>query len=138
MGMVRDRYGCGRRIRLKFMKKHRHFKDLFDLSGRVALVTGATRGLGKTMALTLAQAGARVAMCSRDEKEARTAASDIARSTGQGTLGMAADVSRKADVDQMVALVEKDLGSIDILVASLQLYDRFQYCHRWRLDCTVE
>jgi len=92
--------------------------DLFDLTGRVALVTGGSKGLGSMMAATLAAAGARVAICSRNLEEATATARDIARESGQKTLGVAADVARSADVDRLMTTVQRDWGPIDILVAS--------------------
>lgn len=94
------------------------WEGLFDLSGRIALVTGATKGLGKEFALTLAAAGADVALCSRHAEEARESADAIARETGRRVVGLQADVTSAADVDGLFRSVEQALGAPDILVAS--------------------
>ncbi len=91
--------------------------DMFGLNGKVAVVTGATKGLGKTVALMLAESGANVALCSRNHEESAAAAKEIAELTGSKTFGMGADVSKKFDVDAFVAAAKKELGSADILVA---------------------
>jgi NAD(P)-dependent dehydrogenase (short-subunit alcohol dehydrogenase family) len=92
-------------------------EELFDLTGRVALVTGGTRGLGKTIALTLAAAGADVGLCGRRQDAAEAAAAEIGAATGRKTAGIGADVARKDEVDRLVARVRRDLGPVDVLVA---------------------
>jgi len=83
-----------------------------DLSGRVAVVTGSTRGIGRAIAETLAQCGATVAVVGRDLARAETAAGEI----GRGSRGFAADVSDVAQATKLVADVEGALGACDILV----------------------
>ncbi|MBM4081580.1 MAG: SDR family NAD(P)-dependent oxidoreductase, partial [Planctomycetes bacterium] len=68
--------------------------DFFRLDGRVALVTGGSRGLGKSMALGLAQAGATTVLCARHLDACEAAAAEIAAQTGQTCLGLAADATR--------------------------------------------
>ena len=94
------------------------FQELFDLTGRTAIVTGATQGLGREFARTLARAGAKVGLCSRHGAEAEQTAAELARDTGRAILGMEADVTREADVRNLVAQVTERLGEPDILVAS--------------------
>jgi NAD(P)-dependent dehydrogenase (short-subunit alcohol dehydrogenase family) len=92
--------------------------ELFDLNGKTALVTGGSKGLGRTFSETLAEAGAAVALCSRNETEAQEAAQAIAGKTGRPCLGLACDVAVAADVRRVVRAVEDDLGAVDILVAN--------------------
>jgi 3-oxoacyl-[acyl-carrier protein] reductase len=83
-----------------------------DLSGRVALVTGSTRGIGREIAATLATCGAGVAVVGRDAARA----TEAAKTMGTDARGYAADVSDTAQVTSLVESVERDFGSLDILV----------------------
>ncbi len=89
---------------------------LFDLSGRTALITGGSRGLGKAMALALAEAGADLFLCSRKEDELRAAAEAIAAATGRRVLWRTTDMTRRADVADLAAVAQAELGKIDILI----------------------
>ena len=91
-------------------------KDLFNLAGKVALVTGGARTLGYDMALALAEMGADVAITSRKIEDAEKSASEIARLTGRKTLGVACDVRYEEQVESAVDAVLKEFGKIDILV----------------------
>jgi 3-oxoacyl-[acyl-carrier protein] reductase len=86
------------------------------LRNRVALVTGASRGIGRSMALALASAGANVAVNYRQEQTAAAEVCAEIQRLGRRAMPLQADVSLSSDVDRMVSSVERDLGPIDILV----------------------
>jgi 3-oxoacyl-[acyl-carrier protein] reductase len=87
-----------------------------DLGGRVALVTGGGRGIGKAIALILAEAGADVAVNYRSRADAAEATAAEIRRSGRRAAAVRADVSIAAEVQALVEEVEKSLGSMDILV----------------------
>jgi NAD(P)-dependent dehydrogenase (short-subunit alcohol dehydrogenase family) len=88
---------------------------LFDLTGRAAIITGGSKGLGAAMAEGLASAGANVLLVSRNLDEAQAAADEIASGYGVKTAAIQADVSNPEDVDVMVAKAIEEFGRIDIL-----------------------
>ncbi len=90
--------------------------DRMQLKGRVALVTGGTKGLGKSMAEGLAEAGANVALLSRNADQAREVAESIAAATGQKCQGYGCDVTVPEQVDALVAQVLAEFGQVDILI----------------------
>lgn len=88
----------------------------FDLSGRVAIITGAARGIGFACAAALAAAGSGVALCDLDEAAASAAAATVARDSGVRARGYALDVTRPEAVHATVARIAADFGRIDHLV----------------------
>jgi NAD(P)-dependent dehydrogenase (short-subunit alcohol dehydrogenase family) len=89
--------------------------DLFDLSGKTALVTGAARGLGRAIALGLATRGVDVAVVDRDLEEAESVAAE-ARASGRRSRALACDVSDGERVRRTVETVLDDFGRLDLLV----------------------
>jgi NAD(P)-dependent dehydrogenase (short-subunit alcohol dehydrogenase family) len=90
--------------------------DLFRLDGRVALITGGSKGLGEAMAGALASAGADVVLTSRHRAEAAAAADRVSAEYGHRALAIEADVTNDAEVAAMVEQSIAALGHIDILV----------------------
>ena len=88
----------------------------FRVDGKVALVTGGARGLGRVIANALAEAGADIALASRSQATCEEAATEIAAATGRRVQGFAADVASNQDVEQLIPTVERALGPIDILI----------------------
>lgn len=87
-----------------------------DLRGRIALVTGASRGIGRAIALALTDAGCDVAInCRSRIDDAKHVAAEVA-ATGRRALVVQADVSRTAAVAEMIAKVNRELGPVDILI----------------------
>ena len=87
-----------------------------DLKGRVALVTGGSRGIGAAIAISLADAGASVAVNYREKQLEAQSVADTLRGLGVRAMTVRADVSKAAEVAAMVAAVERELGPVDILV----------------------
>jgi 3-oxoacyl-[acyl-carrier protein] reductase len=91
---------------------HSEHRVPLDLTGKVALVTGGTRGIGHDICKAFLDAGAKVALCSRDGAAAEKTASEF----GEGARGYACDVGVAAQVEAFAKSVEKDFGRIDVLV----------------------
>ena len=89
---------------------------LFDLTGRVALVTGGSKGLGKAMAAIFAEAGAAVVISSRHEHELQAAAGEIRAARGARVEYVVADMTRRDDVRRLAEAALDRLGKVDILV----------------------
>jgi 2-deoxy-D-gluconate 3-dehydrogenase len=89
--------------------------NLFDLSGKVAIVTGGNGGIGLGMAQGLAQAGADIVVLGRNAEKSQSAAKLLQDQTGVRTLVVTADVSRPEDVERAVAQIQKHFERIDIL-----------------------
>ena len=89
--------------------------ELFNLKGKVAIVTGGNGGIGLGMARGLADAGADIAVVGRNEEKSKAAVAEIAK-RGVRAIAVATDVTDKAAVGRMVGRVKEELGRIDILV----------------------
>jgi len=89
--------------------------DEFSLKGKVALVTGGSRGIGKEIAIGLAKAGADVALASRKLPDLEEVAKEI-KATGRKSLAVAAHIGRMEEVKDLVAKVKDAFGKIDILI----------------------
>jgi NAD(P)-dependent dehydrogenase (short-subunit alcohol dehydrogenase family) len=89
---------------------------LFNLSGKVALVTGGSKGLGKAMALGFVQAGADVVLASRNEGELRSALDEVLKGSDRRGHYVVADLSRRGEADQLARKVLQLTGRVDILV----------------------
>ena len=89
--------------------------NLFDITGRKALVTGAGRGIGKELALALAEAGCDVALLGLHRENLEAAATEI-RQMGRQCIAIQADVSRKEQVDRAFARTAEEFGRLDICV----------------------
>ena len=89
--------------------------EIFDLSGKVAMVTGSTRGLGEVAAMALAKAGADVAVCGRNKADLKRVSSAIEQ-MGKKSAGFTVDVTSKKSVHTSVDQILKHFGKIDILM----------------------
>jgi NAD(P)-dependent dehydrogenase (short-subunit alcohol dehydrogenase family) len=89
---------------------------IFDLTGRVALVTGGSKGLGKAMARALAQAGADIVIASRTEADLRPALAEILEGTGRRGHWLTADLSRRDEASRLARAALDAMGRVDILI----------------------
>src|SRR5438132_1670666 len=92
------------------------FPDMFNLAGKVALVTGGSKGLGKAMARGLVECGADVIISSRHENELRPALDEILKGTSRRGRFIVADMEKRGDVKKLAATALEQMGRIDILV----------------------
>lgn len=86
-----------------------------DLKGKVAIITGARRGMGKSHALKLAKAGAKVVVSDISQDECQLVVNEIQKAGGEG-LAIKVDVTKKAEVDEMVKKTIEKFGKVDVLV----------------------
>ena len=96
-----------------------------DLTGKVALVTGGSRGLGREMVLGLAAAGADVVVASRDLASCEKTAAEVRETTGRRALPVAAHVGRWEGLDELVETVVGEFGRIDVLVNNAGMSPRY-------------
>ena len=92
-----------------------HVKQLFDLTGRVAIVTGGSIGLGRQMAEALAEMGANIVLCARKKERCEKAAEELQK-LGVKTLALGCDVKNPAEIQQVVDATMANFGRIDILI----------------------
>src|SRR5579862_4629149 len=90
-------------------------KQLFDLTGRVAIITGGSIGLGRQMAEALAESGANLVLCARKKERCEEAAHELEK-LGVRTLALACDVKDQASVEQLIATTVSQFNRIDILI----------------------
>ena len=93
-----------------------YMKNLFDLTGKVAIVVGGSRGLGRGMAVGLANAGATVVIASRGLEALQAAAEEISKETGGVCVPMQLDVTSLPAIQDFVAQVDQKFGRIDVLI----------------------
>ena len=98
------------------MEAARSARDLFDLEGRVAIVTGGGTGIGRQMAEGLAEMGADLVLCARDGDRCASTAADLAQATGVRAIGLACDARDPAAIQAVVDRTVAEFGRIDILV----------------------
>jgi NAD(P)-dependent dehydrogenase (short-subunit alcohol dehydrogenase family) len=93
----------------------------FSLDGKIALITGGKRGIGKAISLTFAEAGADVVVCGRTLPDLEIVAEEI-KGLGRRSLAVKTDVSSKSDVESLIDRVIKEFGTIDVLVNNAVVY----------------
>jgi NAD(P)-dependent dehydrogenase (short-subunit alcohol dehydrogenase family) len=97
------------------------FENLFDLKGKVGIVTGGSSGVGFSAARALGHAGVKEAVVTRTEAKRREAAAKLSNE-GANARAYPADVSNEQEAEAMVRSVAEDLGPIDILVSGAAVY----------------
>jgi NAD(P)-dependent dehydrogenase (short-subunit alcohol dehydrogenase family) len=91
-------------------------RELFDLSGKVAIVTGGGKGIGRQMAEALAELGSDVVLCARKAERCEQAAAELSAAHGVRAVGLRCDVANQAEVQALVDRVRSDFDRIDVLV----------------------
>ncbi len=90
--------------------------EMFNLKGKVALVTGGSKGLGKAMARGLAEAGADIVIASRHENELKAALGEILKGTDRRGAHLVADMSKRPEANKLAAFALEKMGKVDILI----------------------
>jgi len=98
-----------------------------SMAGKIALVTGGSRGIGRACALALAQEGADVAVNFRERQDAAREVCSLLERAGRRSLPVQADVSKSSEVGRMVKAVEQELGTIEILVNNAGIARRYPW-----------
>jgi 3-oxoacyl-[acyl-carrier protein] reductase len=97
------------------------------LAGKIALITGASRGIGRGCVAGLAEAGADIAVNFRVQEEAAKETCSLVERLGRRALPVQADVSRASEVERMIKRIEQDLGTIEILVNNAGIARRYPW-----------
>jgi gluconate 5-dehydrogenase len=92
-----------------------HVRDLFDLTGKVAIVTGGATGIGRQLGEAMAELGADVVLCARKAERCEEVAAELSSTLGVRALGLRCDVASPDEVNAVVARTREQLGRIDIL-----------------------
>jgi NAD(P)-dependent dehydrogenase (short-subunit alcohol dehydrogenase family) len=98
---------------------------LFDLTGKVALVTGGSRGLGREMVMAFARAGADVVIASRKLDACKETAAEVQRATGRRALAVACHVAQWSQVEALAETAYREFGAIDVLVNNAGMSPRY-------------
>lgn len=93
-----------------------------QLTGQVAVITGANQGIGKAIARAFVAEGASLVLCARNEEKLRLVVEEL-QATGTNVVGQACDVSRESDVENLFQLVKEKHGRVDILVNNAGAFD---------------
>ena len=107
---------------------------MHEFKDKVALVTGASRGLGKALALRLAEEGCQLVICSRSLPAIEAAKKELQRQTGARIVAVEADVTREDDVRRMVAAAVDTFSTIDLLVCNAGIVGSAESIHDFDLD----
>ena len=99
------------------------FDNLFSLSGKTALITGSSRGLGYIMAKGLGSVGAKIVLNGRNEERLEKAVNQL-KKEGFNVDGYSFDITKKQEIDEKISLIEKKIGSIDILINNAGIQKR--------------
>ena len=91
-------------------------KDLFDLTGKVALVTGGTHGIGLAIGLLLARAGAKVCVNDLNDHKKLKSCRDIYKQSGLDVFSLKFNVTDEVDVDRGITLIEKNVGPVPLIL----------------------
>src|SRR5882724_8501768 len=105
----------GDRLPMPDQPTHKNVKQLFDLTGRVAIITGGSIGLGRQMAEALAEVGANLVLCARKKERCEEAAHDLEK-LGVRALALGCNVKDPASVQQLVDATVSQFGRVDVLI----------------------